>query len=159
MSSLQLVGTAACSRATVTTSWRLRCRIARSESNFPFRTVLTAFSRNGTGTNLLAGCSGGETNEDLKKNPESHHVFTLEHGRLHYKGRLVLSEKSVWIPKLLAEFHATSTGGHSGVYRTYRRLSQSLYWKGMKGAVTNYVASCLVCQQNKYLAASPQGLL
>lgn len=97
--------------------------------------------------------------EDLKKDPESHHVFTLEHGRLHYKGRLVLSEKSVWIPKLLAEFHATSTGGHSGVYRTYRRLSQSLYWKGMKGAVTNYVASCLVCQQNKYLAVSPQGLL
>ncbi|XP_022640511.1 uncharacterized protein LOC111242275 [Vigna radiata var. radiata] len=29
----------------------------------------------------------------------------------------------------------------------------------MKKAVTDFVASCLVCQQHKYLASSPQGLL
>lgn len=75
--------------------------------------------------------------EDLKKDPNSHSSYTLEHGRLHYKGRLVLSEKSGWIPKLLAEFHATNTGGHSGVYRTYKRLAQSLYWIGMKRVVAD----------------------
>lgn len=29
----------------------------------------------------------------------------------------------------------------------------------MKKAVTEFVTQCLVCQQHKYLAASPQGLL
>ncbi|KOM57691.1 hypothetical protein LR48_Vigan11g072400 [Vigna angularis] len=97
--------------------------------------------------------------EELRVDPNSHPAYTLEHGRLHYKGRLVLSAKSVWIPRLLAEFHSSVTGGHSGVYRTYRRVAQSLHWIGMKKTVTDFVAACLICQQHKYLAASPQGLL
>lgn len=40
--------------------------------------------------------------EDITKNPDMHPAFTLENGRLHYKGRLVLSAKSKWIPKILA---------------------------------------------------------
>ncbi|KOM49767.1 hypothetical protein LR48_Vigan08g059400 [Vigna angularis] len=97
--------------------------------------------------------------DDLKRDPNSHPSFTLENERLHYKGRLVLSARSAWVPKLIAEFHTTQTGGHSGVYRTYRKVAQSLYWVGMKKAVTEFVASCLVCQQHKYLTSSPQGLL
>ena len=71
----------------------------------------------------------------------------------------MLSATSVWIPKLLKEFHTTPVGGHYGVFRTYRRISQSLHWKGMKRCVTEYVATCPVCQQSKYVASSPQGLL
>lgn len=82
--------------------------------------------------------------KDIQKDPNSHSAFTLEHDRLHYKGRLVLSAQSVWIPKLLAEFH--STRGHSGVYRTYRKVAQSLYWIVMKKSATDFVAGCLVCQ-------------
>ena len=66
---------------------------------------------------------------------------------------------STWIPKLLQEFHTTALGGHAGVYRTLKRISQSLHWIGMKKWVTEYVATCMVCQCNKYLASSPQGLL
>lgn len=29
--------------------------------------------------------------EDIRKDPDSHPTYTLEHDRLHYKGRLVLS--------------------------------------------------------------------
>lgn len=97
--------------------------------------------------------------EEVKADMNSHLVYTLENGSLHYKGRLVLSARSGWIPKLLAEFHNTTTEGHSGVYRTYRRIEQSLYWVGVKRTMTNFVATCLVCQQHKYLASSPQGLL
>lgn len=97
--------------------------------------------------------------DDIKRDPNTHSAYTLEQCRLHYKGRLVLSVNSVWIPKLLAKFHSTNTRGHSGVYRTYRKIAQSLFWIGMKKTVTEFVASCLVYQQHKYLAASPQGLL
>nr|KYP56676.1 Retrovirus-related Pol polyprotein from transposon 297 family [Cajanus cajan] len=78
---------------------------------------------------------------------------------LHHKGRLVLSATSSWIPKLLHEFHTSPTGGHSGIYRIYRRMAQSLFWIGMKQTVTQYVASCHVCQRSKYQASSPAGLL
>lgn len=97
--------------------------------------------------------------EDIKKDPNLHPAFTIKNDRLHYKGRLVLSASLAWIPKLLAEFHMINTGGYSGVYRTYSKLAQSLYWLGMKKSVTDFVAKCLVCQQHKYLASSPQGLL
>ena len=91
----------------------------------------------------------------LRENPGRHGQYTLEHGRLHHKGRLVLSANYAWIPRLLAEYHTTSIGGHSGVFRTYRRVSQSLYWIGIKKMVTDFVAACLVCQKHKYLASSP----
>jgi len=97
--------------------------------------------------------------KELQKDSGSNGKHTLENDKLHYKGRLVLCPTSVWIPQLLKEFHATPTGGHPGIFRTYRRISQSLHWKGMKKCVTEYVSACPVCQQNKYLASSPQGLL
>lgn len=65
--------------------------------------------------------------EDLKADPDSHSTFTLENGRLHHKGRLVLSAKSACIPKIQARFHTTTTEGHSGVYRTNRRMARWLY--------------------------------
>jgi len=97
--------------------------------------------------------------EDLKVNPNSHPQYTLEHDRLYYKGRLVLSPDSTWIPKLLQEFHTSSIGGHSGIYRTCRRMAQSLFCIGMKGKITNFVAAYHVCQRSKYQASSPTELL
>lgn len=54
--------------------------------------------------------------------------FTDKEGVLYYEDRLVISATSEWIPKLLQEFHATPQGGHSGFYRTYRRLAANMYW-------------------------------
>ena len=71
----------------------------------------------------------------------------------------MLSVNSMWIPILLQEFHITPIGGHSGVFCTLRRIAQAVHWKGMKKTVTEFVAACHVCQQSKYLASSPQGLL
>ena len=39
--------------------------------------------------------------EDLKRDPHSHKHYALKHGRLLYKGRLVLATNFIWIPKLL----------------------------------------------------------
>jgi len=36
--------------------------------------------------------------------------FTLANERLMYKGRLVVTRSSKWIPKILAEFHSSKLG-------------------------------------------------
>lgn len=60
---------------------------------------------------------------------------------------------------MLQEFHTTPQGGHSGFYRTYRRLAANVYWIGMKNSVQQFVKGCDVCQRQKYVATSPGGLL
>ncbi|XP_047160821.1 uncharacterized protein LOC124830981, partial [Vigna umbellata] len=69
--------------------------------------------------------------EEIKNDPDSHPAYTMENEMLHFKGRLVLSEKSGWIPKILAEFHDSTTGGHSGVEQIWALYSHktSLYNK------------------------------
>lgn len=101
----------------------------------------------------------GKIRSDLEKNPDSQGHYTLENGRLYYKGHLVIAATSSWILQLLNEYHSSPLGGHSGIFRTYRRIAQSVYWIGMKATVTDFVAACPVCQQNKYQATSPAGLL
>lgn len=61
--------------------------------------------------------------DDLRQDPSSHNHYTLENERFYYKGRLVLPTSSTWVPKLLQEFHTSPTEGHSGIYRTYRRMA------------------------------------
>jgi len=97
--------------------------------------------------------------EELKNNHEAHRNYTLESGRLHYKGWLVLSASSSWTPRLLHEYHTMPLGGHSEIFHTYKRIGQSLHWNGLKKVVTGYVHACTVCQQNKYQASPPQGVV
>ncbi|KAL1199503.1 hypothetical protein V5N11_008723 [Cardamine amara subsp. amara] len=97
--------------------------------------------------------------DQLRNNSGNPSPYSLVNNRLLYNNRIVLPAKSPWIPTLLAEFHSTPMGGHSGAYRTYRRLSASLYWKGMMKQVQKFVADCLVCQKNKYDTMTPAGLL
>ncbi|KAA0055716.1 transposon Tf2-1 polyprotein isoform X1 [Cucumis melo var. makuwa] len=77
--------------------------------------------------------------EDLKKNPEEGNKYQWENGRLLYKGRLVLSKNSTPIPNLLHTFRDSILGGHSGLLRTYKRMSGELHWKGRKADVKKYV--------------------
>jgi hypothetical protein len=97
--------------------------------------------------------------KDLQQDELSRPGYKMKQGVLLYEDRLVLSKNSELIPKMLEEFHITPQGGHSGFYRTYRRLAANLYWVGMKNTVQEFVKSCDVCQRQKYLASSPGGLL
>lgn len=85
--------------------------------------------------------------------------YSLDHGILLYKGRLVLPKASPLVPALLQEGHASVVGGHSGFLRTYKRLTRDFFWVGMKNDIKEFVEKCLVCQQNKTLTLSPAGLL
>lgn len=63
----------------------------------------------------------------VRDQPGSKPGFELVGSRLFYHGRVVLPASSVWIPKLLTEFHDTLAGGHTGVYRMYRRIAGNVY--------------------------------
>lgn len=97
--------------------------------------------------------------DDLQRDKNSRPSFVIKQGVLLYEGRLVISSKSVLIPNLLKEFHDTTQGGHSGFYRTCRRLDANVYWVGMKNVIQEFVRSCDICQLQKYLASAPGGLL
>lgn len=97
--------------------------------------------------------------ETLEKGKEVPKGYTLENGVVKYKGRLVIPNTSILVQSLLHEYHDTPMGGHSRDLKTYQRLASEWYWLGMRKAVTKYVQSCLVCQQQKSSALSPAGLL
>jgi len=49
--------------------------------------------------------------------------------------------------------------GHVGIHRTYGRLSDNFFWKGMKKEVVEFVKGCVICQQIKSPTQLPCGLL
>ncbi|KAH9752935.1 hypothetical protein KPL71_014903 [Citrus sinensis] len=97
--------------------------------------------------------------EDITSGTQSHVGFSVEHGVLFYKSRLVIPQTTKLLFALIGEFHTTPIGGHSGETKTYQRLAAELYWIGMRKDVTRFVRECTICQQNKYLATTPAGLL
>ena len=100
-----------------------------------------------------------KTMQDLIINPMSHAGYTLRDQKLFYKEKLVLSKSSSRIPIILKEFHSSLVGGHSGIFRTYKRIADLVYWEGMKTDIKNFVAACEVCQRNKSDNLSPARLL
>lgn len=83
----------------------------------------------------------------------------MEQGVLYYKGRLVIPKASKLLPTIIAKFHASPMGGHSGETKTYQCLAAELFWVRMCKDILKFVQECTICQQNKYLATTPVGLL
>ncbi|PNX93254.1 Ty3/gypsy retrotransposon protein, partial [Trifolium pratense] len=97
--------------------------------------------------------------DEIQKDAEARPGYVYKNGVLLYEGRLVIPANSSMIPMLLTEFHTTPQGGHSGFYKTYRRIAANVYWIGMKNTVQDFVKACDICQRQKYLTTSPGGLL
>jgi hypothetical protein len=97
--------------------------------------------------------------KELQEDPSKWPGYECRQGTLFYEGRLVISKQSQLIPSLLEEFHSSPHGGHSGFYKTYRRIAANVYWIGMKGTIQEFVRNCDICQRQKYMASSPGGLL
>ncbi|XP_019098184.1 PREDICTED: uncharacterized protein LOC109131560 [Camelina sativa] len=96
---------------------------------------------------------------DLATNAESHPNFSLVNGRLLRQGRLVIPKTSTVIGLILKEFHDGKMGGHGGVLKTQKRISDMFYWSGTMQNIRQYVAACQVCQRYKYSTLAPRGLL
>ncbi|WVY97031.1 hypothetical protein V8G54_029182 [Vigna mungo] len=100
-----------------------------------------------------------QTDADLMIDPKSHVGYELRKGRLFYKGKLVLPRGSFTIPTIFKDMHESPTGGHSGYFRTFKRIAGVIYWKGMKNDIKEWVQQCAVCQRNKAETLAPEGLL
>ncbi|GMI85390.1 hypothetical protein HRI_002208300 [Hibiscus trionum] len=80
-------------------------------------------------------------------------------GLILFQGRILVPNEVALRSLLLREFHESKLGGHSGINRTYRRLSANFYWQSMRQDVRHYVRNCQICQRMKSESLRPAGLL
>lgn len=92
--------------------------------------------------------------QDFMQDVDSHPGYTFKDRKSFFKRHLVLPKGSSKIPKLLEEFDNSATGGHSGFFRTYKRISAILYREDMKKDIQQYAATCKASQVNKYQTLS-----
>ena len=58
--------------------------------------------------------------------------YIILNGLIYYKGKIYLVRDSELKHKVLQEAHDSPLAGHPGIFKTYRKLRQRFYWKGMK---------------------------
>jgi len=97
--------------------------------------------------------------QELLVNSKAREGYELRKGRLFYQGKLVLPKKYSRIPSLIKELHESPLGGHSGYFRTFKRIADVVYWEGMRRDIKEFVMQCEICQGNKTETLAPAGLL
>ncbi|CAF5161125.1 unnamed protein product, partial [Rotaria sp. Silwood1] len=63
-----------------------------------------------------------------------------------------MKKKLIYLPSsmindLLQVYHSDPLTGHFGVQRTYLKIKNKYWWPNMKQSITQYIQSCLPCQQ------------
>lgn len=61
--------------------------------------------------------------------------------------------------QILIKCHDDPCAGHSGIFKTFERVSQHHYWPKMKADIAKYVRRCIICCKNKSEQKKPAGLL
>ena len=85
--------------------------------------------------------------------------YSLDQGLIKHNGNIWIGQNSALQTKLIAAFHSSPLGGHSGIAPTYYKLRKHFAWKGMKQDVEAFVKQCEVCQHAKHSLTHPMGLL
>lgn len=69
----------------------------------------------------------------LRKEVEHHNfqhpTLTINNGILYYKGKSFMNKNSSLKNFFLHEYHETPTGGHGGIFKTSKQLSQNIFGK------------------------------
>ena len=66
---------------------------------------------------------------DLLHDPRSHPHYTWVNNHLNRKGKIVVGHNPALHNKLIALYHDTAAGGHSGVVVTAQKVGSLFYWK------------------------------
>jgi hypothetical protein len=100
--------------------------------------------------------------EKLKQTVNSDEMseYRIVDGLIYSKSNvLVVPKQQSIIQRLLFELHDSQLSSHQGINKTVDNAKQLFYWNGMSADVSNYVKSCLICQQNKPSQQKQIGLL
>ncbi|GKA83145.1 putative mitochondrial protein [Tanacetum coccineum] len=87
--------------------------------------------------------------KSLKDNSYKGNKLSLEGDLLKRKGKIMVGNEVELRKQLIAYFHESAVGGHSGVLVTTKKLSVVFYWKGLKRMVRQFVKECDTCQRQK----------
>lgn len=85
--------------------------------------------------------------------------FSLSDGLIKQHGKVWIGANIGLQTKLIAAFHASALGGHSGIQATFQRLKKLFIWSGLKQAVEIFVKQCTICQQARHEQCKTPGLL
>lgn len=75
--------------------------------------------------------------------------YRMTDGLIQYKGKLLNGKGAGLRERLIEAIHTDPNKRRSSVHGTYQRAKGVFYWKGLKGAILDYVTSCDKCQKNK----------
>lgn len=95
---------------------------------------------------------------DLEQKKTPVKGFELIQGVVRYKGRIVIPPQSQLVGKLLKEYHDSPVGGHSGEFKTYKRVALEWFWPGMRKDIAKHIRECQTCQQQKQSTLKPAGV-
>jgi hypothetical protein len=85
--------------------------------------------------------------------------YSLHQGIIRINNSIWIGQNSALQTKLIAAFHSSVIGGHSGTQATYHKLKNLFRWTGMKQDVENFVRQCEIFQKAKHSLQHPAGLL
>lgn len=97
--------------------------------------------------------------QELAFNSPNSQGFTLQNGLIYRHQQLVVGQNIGLHTKLIAAFHSSAVGGHSGIHATYQRVKRLFYWTCQKSDVELFVKQYQVCQQAKHENCKYPGLL
>ena len=84
--------------------------------------------------------------DELQQDPQMNSKYSWIGDQLRRKGRLVVGNDQNLRLQIVHLFHDSSSGGHSGIHATYKRLSSLFYWPNMEKQIRQYIRECDVCQ-------------
>ncbi|CAF1521778.1 unnamed protein product [Rotaria sordida] len=105
--------------------------------------------------------------KEIQQNP-TRGSFVLHEGLLYKliptNLRSITKIKLIYIPSsmintLLKAYHSDPLAGHFGTRRTYYKLKNKYWWPDMKQSITQFIKSCLPCQQYNVSRSKRPGLL
>ncbi|KAL0400344.1 UNVERIFIED_CONTAM: hypothetical protein Sradi_2377700 [Sesamum radiatum] len=97
--------------------------------------------------------------QQIPRQPHDQLTYSPSNGFVMYKDCNFVPVVGDLSQRLLAEFHDSTIGGHSGVSATVARLATSFYWPRLLTDVKAYIKQCATYQSIKYNTQKLSGTL
>ena len=111
---------------------------------------MSSYQQDGKIKDLIAECSVDKSTGN---------AYSFKNGILRFHNKVVVGKSTNPRQQILATFHNSELGGHSGERATYQRIKLVFHWQGVKQDVITFVKNRPVCQLNKSEHTPYPGLL